>query len=145
MLPTFWLDPESSKEVKAAPASLLTSYIPLFASQTRAPRSNRRRSRSLHSGRSLNAHQPRPIPFPIFPSLAFGIGYPPFNFQFSTFNLIWPNERGIKQIPSGALRNFGCLSEASFRNFSGTMRICSLWSVSLEIKEATRANYAYYI
>ena len=28
-VPTFWLDPESSKEVKAAPASLLTPSIPL--------------------------------------------------------------------------------------------------------------------
>ena len=27
--PTFWLDPESSKEVKAAPASLLAPFIPL--------------------------------------------------------------------------------------------------------------------
>ena len=34
LFPTFWLDPESSKEVKAAPASLLTPFIPLFALQT---------------------------------------------------------------------------------------------------------------
>ena len=32
---TFWLDPESSKEFKAAPASLLSPFISLLALQTR--------------------------------------------------------------------------------------------------------------
>ena len=88
LLPTFWLDPESSKEVKAAPASLLSPFIPLLAPQTRASRSNRRRSRSLHSGRSLYAHQPRPITclLPPFLSLAFGIEFLTTNYQLLTTN-----------------------------------------------------------
>ena len=45
----------------------------------------------------------------------------------------WPNGKGVKQIPSEAWRNLGCLSQRRvFRDFSFTKRICSLWSVSLD-------------
>ena len=47
MFPTFWLDPESSKEVKAAPASLLTSFISLLAPQTRFAQTGNALGRSI--------------------------------------------------------------------------------------------------
>ena len=45
--PTFWLDPESSKEVKAAPASLHSPFIPLFALQTRFAQTGNAHGRSI--------------------------------------------------------------------------------------------------
>ena len=42
-----YLDPESSKEVKAAPASLLTPFIPLFALQTRFAQTSNALGRSI--------------------------------------------------------------------------------------------------
>ena len=45
--PTFWLDPESSKEVKATPASLLSPCIPLLALQTRFAQTGNALGRSI--------------------------------------------------------------------------------------------------
>ena len=47
LFPTFWLDPESSKEVKAAPASLLSPFISLFALQTRFAQTGNALGRSI--------------------------------------------------------------------------------------------------
>ena len=53
--------------------------------------------------------------------------------SYSLCRPTWPNGKGVKQIPSEAWRNLGCLSQRRvFRDVSFTKRICSLWSVSLD-------------
>ena len=92
--PTFWLDPESSKEVKAAPASLLTPFIPLLAPQTRLRLKQATlsvapfRSFALRSPAEANPCSLPPHLRP-FLSLAFGIGFPTTNYQLLYHNIIY--------------------------------------------------------
>ena len=117
---------QKNQKIKASSASLLTSCTPLFASQTRAPRSN-----SDAPGRS--------VPVVRFTLTSRGQSYPASNFQLflsprhvernsplgngvetstTCFNSTRPNGRGAKQIHSGASRNLGCLSaEREFPRF----------------------------
>ena len=65
--PTFWLDPESSKEVKAAPASLLTPFIPLFALQTRFAQTGNALGRSIPVARLTLTSRGQSFPPPSSP------------------------------------------------------------------------------
>ena len=129
---------EKNQKFKAAPASLLSPYITLFAPQTRFAQTGDALGRSIPVARFTLTSRGQSL-LPSSFSLASLFSPSASGSQLLTsipYYIIcmmdWPNVRGVKQIPSGAWRNFGCLSEASFRNFSGAMWICSLWSVSLD-------------
>ena len=81
----FWLDPKVTKRSRLR---LLRYSLPALRCSHRKLASLKQRcSRTLRSGRSLDAHQPRPIPS----SLAFGIGAP--HHIFSPRHSEWSSER----------------------------------------------------
>ena len=116
--PTFWLAPDcicsfgltqKNQKVKAAPASLLTPFISLFAPQTRLRL--KQATLTVAPFRSLALRSPAEAnPFSLFsPSasrlLTTNYQLPTTNFYTIYYICVWidwPNVRGVKQIPSGA-------------------------------------------